>query len=474
MAKNIIFIIPDEKKVYEEANVRVGSYHTPSLTFAILGAIAKNNNFNPEIIDLTFYKFPEEIISDRLRSLDPEFVGITCTSASYHQAVQIARIVKQESPFVKVVVGGPHVSVLPEEALRENVFDYVFIGEGEVSFDRFLKGVDPGEIEGIAFKESDGTIYKRCQKEFLTNWNFSPLPDYTLYRLSEYHVSRLHAKGNPVVWIETSRGCPFDCSICNKVVHGRTFRPKTVGRVLSEIKLFLKNGIKDFFIADDGFTTDMERAEEICNMIIRDKLEISWSCMNGVRVDRVNRTLLNKMKEAGCYRISFGIESGNQNVLDNLGKGVTLEQIESAVKMCKEAGLEIFGLFMFGFLDETLKTMQDTIDFAKRLPLDLVKASIIIPFPGSPLYEKYKALGLLYPVGDYRNFNFYTAPHSVYKHPTLEWADIIRRQEKFHRSFYLNPKYILRRLRYSIRSGSVITDLKAAFKMQWFRQKGWS
>lgn len=466
--RNIIFLIPDEKMVYEFVTVKTGSYHTPSLAFAILGAIAKNNDFCSTIIDLTFCEFPEMVIRQKICELDPEIIGITCTSATYHQAIQMAKIVKNEKYSIKIIIGGPHVSALPEETLNEGVFDYVFIGEGEESFDKFLKGIDPEQINGIAFKKKDGIVHKKIINSLLENLDSSPMPDYSLYQLSKYNVSKLHAKENPIIWIETSRGCPFDCQICNKIIYGRIFRPKSVTRVLSEIKLFMKQGIKNFLISDDGFTTDMARAEEICDRIIRDKLEISWSCMNGIRVDKVNQGLLRKMKEAGCYRVSFGIESGNQGVLDNLGKKVTLEQIESAVKMCKQVGLEIFGLFMFGFLDETFKTMQDTIDFAKRLPLDLVKASIIMPFPGSPLYEKYKALNLLYPVGDYRHFNFYTSPQLVYRHPSLKWNDIIMHQNKFYRSFYFNPKYILRRLKYSFLRGMIIVDLKSVFKMKWF------
>ena len=271
--------------------------------------------------------------------------------------------------------------------------------------------------------------------------------------------------------METSRGCPFNCGICNKIVHGQTFRAKSVDRVILEIEYLLSLGIKEFHIADDGFTSNIKRAEEICDRIIEKKLVFTWACVNGIRVDRVNENLLRKMRLAGCYRISFGIESGNQRVLDNLGKRITLELVRSSVKMAKAAGLEVFGFFIFGFEDDSPETMMDTINFAKSLPLDLAKASIMIQFPGSPLYYRYKAKNLLYPPGDYKNFNAYIPPRLVYKHPGLDWSVIEKYQEKFYRSFYFNPAYIIRRLKSAFKNGTLLDDIMSAFKMNWFRKK---
>lgn len=465
--KNILFIIPDENKVYQNVNVKIGAFHLPSLAIAILGAIARQNSYNPVVLDLFFYENDEQAILDQIKTLMPEYVAFTCTSATYHLVYEAAMWVKRDYPHLKVLIGGTHASTMVEEVLNTTCFDVVFIGESEVSFDLFLKGTELASIPGIAYKDSAGQIIQSKNTCFLTDLDVFPFPDYSLYDLARYPISKLQARNNPVVWIETSRGCPFNCQVCNKVVHGQTFRPKSPMRVLAEIQHYLSMGVKEFHIADDGFTSNMNRAEAICDLIVEHNLRFTWSCVNGIRVDRVSEALLRKMKQAGCYRISFGIESGDQQVLDNLGKKVTLQQVEAAVKMAKKVGMEVFGFFMFGFENDTDLSMQRTISFAKKLPLDLAKASIIIPFPGSPLYDKYLAQGLIYETGDYRNFNVYQSPRDVYKHPDLDWDTIEKYYRMFYRSFYFNVAYLFRRLIYSIRQGTFWSDLMVGIKMKW-------
>ncbi len=466
--KKILFIMPDERMVYENLSIEVGSFHLPSLAFAILGAIAKKNGFKPYIIDLAHYDNSENIISKTILELQPDFVGLTCTTALYFHVVEIARFIKKKYPNQIILIGGSHASSEVDSTLNKELFDYLFIGEAEKSFDEFLNGISPNQIEGLAFKNSNGSIHKYTNKNFLRNLDEFPYPDYSLYDLQKYEVARIHANQNPVVWIETSRGCPFDCMICNKIVHGKTFRPKSVNRVVDEIEYLTGLGIKEFLISDDGFTSKIKRAEQICNQLIEKRIKISWACVNGIRVDRVNQQLLYKMREAGCYRIAFGIESGNQSVLNNLGKRVTLEQVKKAVKMARKAKIEVSGYFMFGFLDDNEKTMQDTIDFAKSLPLDLAKASIIMPFPGSPMHQKYSEMGLVFPPGDYRDYNVYSLPKNVYNHPTLDWEVVERFQKRFYRAFYFDPKYIFRRLLNALKNKTLFSNIRAAISVDWF------
>jgi len=459
--RNIIFIIPDERKIYKDFYIKTSIFHLPSLAFAILGVIAKENGFNPVVLDLTLEAEHKNVLREKLSELKPVYVGITCTSASYFLASEIAKFVRIELPDTKILVGGPHVSSTAEETLRDGYFDYLFMGEAEKSFASFLKGVNPENIEGLAFKKRNSDIRVLPNPSFLENLDDLPYPDYSLYNLSKYRLSKLTSRRNPVVWIETSRGCPFNCKICNKVVQGYNFRPKSVRRLLDELEYLAGMGVKEFHIADDCFTLQIERAEAICDGIIDRGLDITWACSNGIRVDRVNQVLLEKMRRAGCYRIAFGIESGNQGVLNNLGKNITLEQVIKAVQMAKKAGMEVHGFFIFGFLDDTEATMQETIELAKRLPLDVVKVALPIPFPGSPLYAEYSALGLLYNPGDYRDFNMHISPKYVYRHPTLNWDLVEKYIKDFYRGFYLNPKYIIREVIGSIKNKTLISALWA-------------
>ncbi len=467
--RNILFIMPDEKKVYRDVHFKVGTlHHLPSLALAILGAIARKNGFKAAILDLTLYHNHKKVLQDKLAELKPVYMGITCTTATYFHALEIARIVKEVSPGTKVLVGGPHVSSTVEETLKVRDFDYVFIGEAERSFEQFLKGEEHKKIEGLAFRNADGSIHIFAHSSFIKDLDSFIYPDYSLYDLSRYRLSKLHSRRNPVVWIETSRGCPFNCKICNKVVHGQNFRPKSPERVLTEIEHFVKQGIVGFFIADDGFTSHMGRAEKICDGIIEKRLNIVWNCYNGIRVDRVNRRLLKKMKQAGCHRVSFGIESGNQGILDKSGKNITLKQIKAAVKMARLVGMEVFGFFVFGFENETEETMTDSIRFARKLPLDMAKVSALIPFPGSPIYVRYRNLDLVYPHGDYRNYNMHTSPKHVYRHSVLSGDTIEEYENKFYRSFYLNPGYIARRFLSCLRNGNLLETIKAALSVDWF------
>ena len=468
--KNILLVIPDERKVYQDVHVKVGAFHLPSLAYAILGAIAQQNGYVPHILDLTIHDNHEAILKKELSTLKPKFVGLTGTTAIFFHTLEISNYIKSLDPTCPILIGGAHASSTVEDTLKEKSFDFVFIGEAEDSFAKFLQGCSPEKINGIAFRLDDGTICRTPQNPYISDLDSYPMPAYELYDFSKYRISKIHAKRQPVLWIETSRGCPFNCKICNKIVHGQNFRPKSAQRVVSEISSFHKLGVREFYIADDGFTTHIKRAERICDQLINNGLNITWACTNGIRVDRITLQLLKKMKEAGCYRVSFGIESGNQSILNSLGKKTTLAQVEQAVGWAREVGIEVFGFFMFGFLDDTIETMQDTIRFAKKLPLDLAKASLIMPFPGSPLHDEYKAKNLLSLPGDYRKYNVYTSPRHVYRHPQLEWDIIEEFQKKFYRSFYFNPRYMIRRLISAIKSRSLLINIKAALTMKWFRK----
>ncbi|KKL41715.1 hypothetical protein LCGC14_2367520, partial [marine sediment metagenome] len=398
----------------------------------------------------------------------PAYVCITCTTSLYFHAMEIARLVKQRPGGAKILVGGPHVSAVPEEAVQSGCFDYVFVGEAELSFASLLQGQDPATIDGLAFGRDDGSVHLAPRGSFLKDLDEFPYPDYGLFDLPRYKLSRLHARQNPTVWIETSRGCPYDCGVCSKQVHGLTFRTKSARRVLDEIEhLAATFGVREFHIADDCFGANRRRAAEICDGLIERDLGVTWSCTNGIRVDSVTQELLLKMRQAGCHRVGFGIETGSQEILDSMGKRISLEQVERAVGMARKAGIETFGFFMLGFPDDTEQTMQSTIRLARKLPLDLAKASVIMPFPGCAIHEEYARKGLLSPPGDYRNYNVNLPARQVYRHPSLDWDVIEAYHRRFFRSFYFNPAYLLRRLVRAIKNRTLLVSIRTALSIDW-------
>jgi radical SAM superfamily enzyme YgiQ (UPF0313 family) len=176
------------------------------------------------------------------------------------------------------------------------------------------------------------------------------------------------------------------------------------------------------------------------------------------------------MRRAGCYRIGFGIESGNQGILDRNGKGTSLGAIESAVRLARRAGIEAWGYFLMGFPDETEATLRDTIAFATRLPLDIAKVNIIVPYPDSPLFAEYHAAGLMHPQVSYTEFNSNVSPRHIYRHPTLSWDCIERHQMRFYRRFYFDPRFVARRVAQSARRGTLLSDLRSMLRIRWFRR----
>ncbi|MBI4680586.1 MAG: radical SAM protein, partial [Nitrospirae bacterium] len=295
----------------------------------------------------------------------------------------------------------------------------------------------------------------------------SPFTAHHLFALSKYVSNVLLTRANPAGWIETSRGCVFDCGYCNKEVHGRTFRKKSTERVLDDIERMLKAGYREIHIADDGFTTDLKRAANICESIIKSPFRFPWSCVNGIRVDRVDQELLNIMARAGCYRISFGIESGNQQVLNDFGKKVSLDQIRKAVEMAKKAGMEVFGYFMLALPTDNESSMKDTLKFATSLDLDLAKVSVTIPFPGTPFYQYYSNKGQI-KTNDWSLYNVYKIPRKIYDHSNLSWDTVEAFYKRFYRDFYFRPSYVIKRFGKALREGHLLSDLKAFFLVKWF------
>ncbi|MHC5000842.1 MAG: B12-binding domain-containing radical SAM protein [Planctomycetota bacterium] len=260
----------------------------------------------------------------------PDYVGVTFVTPLIQEADRVAQLAKTINPDIIVMAGGPHASSFPESTLQETVFDLVAIGEGDFTICEILEGKEYSEIQGIAYKDN-GAIRVNPRKPFIKDLDVLAPPDYDVFDLDKYQISPAIARGNPVAWVETSRGCVYDCVFCNKNCFGRTFRVKSPERVVQDFQRVIDQGFKEIYLADDGFTTNMTRAKKVCDLLIENNIKIDWCTLNGIRADRVDLELLKKMKQAGCYRIYLGVESGNQGVLDRIKKGTKLEYLENAV-----------------------------------------------------------------------------------------------------------------------------------------------
>ncbi|MDP2762983.1 MAG: radical SAM protein [Enterobacteriaceae bacterium] len=463
MIKKILLINLPFEKIYEKTTLKALSPTIPPLGLACIGASLIKCGHQVKIFDYNLYGDKEYI--QLFKEFNPNYIGITFVTPLIREADKISRISKKMNGNIKIICGGAHPSSFPKSSLKETDIDIAVVGEGDFSICEIVNGKKLSKIKGIAYKER-GKIKLTKKREFIKNLDDLPFPAYHLYETKKYHVPSEVAKNLPAVWYETSRGCVFGCTYCNKSCFGRTFRVKSPEKVVEEFIKIKNMGIKDILLTDDGFTTDMDRAKKICDLLIKKKVNISWSAITGIRVDRVDRELLFKMKQAGCYRFFFGIESGNQKILNTIQKGITLEQVRNAVRLAKEAKIEIYGAFMLGLPGETEKTMQDTINFAKELDLDLAKASITIPLPATPLFEDLKKNGRI-KTEDWEKFKFYSTPSAIYDHEHLSWDVIEKYHKKFFRTLYLNPRFLFKRIKNSIKNKKVIKDIKMALTIRW-------
>lgn len=461
-----LLIIPSFKKsIYENTKIRAGRLDSPLLGLAVLAANLIKFGHETKILDLNLVNDPLLTLKNEIGHYKPHYVGITFVTPLFNEMVYIANEIKKYSPDIKIIGGGAHASSLPKETLIDSYLDIVVIGEGDFTILDIVEGKNLADIPGIAYKYN-GEIFINPSRKYIADLDILPFPAWELYNLKQYKTSRLMARRNPAGWIETSRGCPFSCCYCNKSVFGRHFRVKSPERVVEEIKYMLKVGFKEIHIADDMFTTDVNRVKKICEKILQANLRFPWATVAGIRVDRGDQEMYELMARAGCYRVYYGIESGNQEILNNIGKKITLEQVKNAVCMAKKVGLETCGFFMLALPGETEKTMEDTIDFACELNLDLAKITITTPLPGTVLYknlEKEKRIK----TKDWSKYNLYLPANKIYDHPNINWDTIEKYFNKFYKRFYWRPQYIARRFVKDILSETLFSDIVSLLKTKW-------
>jgi radical SAM superfamily enzyme YgiQ (UPF0313 family) len=394
-------------------------------------------------------------------------VGITATTPLMNQARDISFLVKDIDPDIVTIAGGAHPSALPEESLRESALDLVARGEGDYMIADLLDGTKPRDVRGLYLRNGD-RIESTGPGGLFEDLDALPMPAWEDYPPETHALaSKLLARNLPVTSIEFSRGCIYSCDFCaSKNTMGRGYRKKSPERCAEELARLSAMGFREAVVHDDIFTTDTNWAKRVCEEIIRRKIDMAWTCSNGIRVDAVDRELFALMKRAGCYRVYFGFETGNEDVLKAFGKGgrATLDRGVVAVDLARKAGLEPNGFFMVGLMPDTEASMQDTIDYAKRLKLDTMKCGICVPYPGTPMFHQLHEQGRIKSL-DWDGYTVYNKAESIFDHPTLDWPTITDYFDRFYRVVILkNPAYIWRRARYLARNGELFVNVKFAFK----------
>ncbi|MDD5005792.1 MAG: radical SAM protein [Candidatus Omnitrophica bacterium] len=379
----IQLIIPKNKSLLGHKYTPPGH---PHIGIAYLGAFLKKHGYEVKVYD-DGLKNSLSLV-DSVKEFRPDLVGVTSFSYCYDYAVDCIEKIKTNFD-IPVVLGGPHVSVAKSAVLGDSKVDFAVKKEGEYSLLELAEALtrnkkDFSDINNLIWKK-DGQIIENQDREFMNNLNLDelPFPDYSLFDVNEYFCAQHHSTA-----LITSRGCPYSCTYCSTLLSmGKTFRSRSAENVFQEIKQRFNEGYRAFDINDDCFSLDIERANKICDLVIDSGLKIRFQCYSGLRVDRVNLELFKKMKKAGFYFLAFGCESGNPEVLKNIKKNITLDQVRNAVKWTKEAGIDSCVNFIIGHPTETYKQALDTLKFAKSLDSNYVNFSNLIPYPGTEAYE---------------------------------------------------------------------------------------
>jgi radical SAM superfamily enzyme YgiQ (UPF0313 family) len=420
----------------------------PPLGLAYVAAALETEKISVEIIDMEALQLNGEQLQKKLEEKNPDVVGITCTSATVRKCLQIARLTKDCLSDVTVVIGGPHVSVLPNVMIQCPEIDVEVRGEGEYTTLALINALERGKtlesIQGIAYKKND-QIFINPNRPPIENLDSIPFPARHLLP-NEKYCNPL-ARRLPLTTMITSRGCPFDCLFCEKTYFGRKFRARSPENVVNEIEQVKKDiNVQEIFLYDDTFTIDRKRVMKICDEIVRRNLKISWDCRT--RVDCVDRDLLFKMREAGCERIHYGVESADQKVLDTLRKGITLKQVKEAFKWTKEAGISILAYFMIGSPGDTRETIRKTIDISKKLDPDYVFYSVTTIYPGTDMH-RYAVLNnyvepdfwVQYSLGKTNDI-----PAPVFETREFSREDLENIVYQAYKEFYMRPKFVFKKL----------------------------
>lgn len=459
-----------EERYARGVGKKVGG-NLPPLGIASLAAFVREKGYLVDVVDSLSLNFQDEDIVRKVGMLRPKVVGFSALTMNYHRALACAREVRGSFPDILVILGGHHATIMPREIVRDaDCFDLIVIGEGELTlldilqkykslgFQRaqLLENLDLlSGITGIAYRGKQGVIVNK-KRELIEDLDSLPFPARDLLPMRRYIPLPNQYLRLPVVHMTAIRGCPFSCSFCsNNAVFGRKIRAISPQRVVDEIEHVMNvYGAREISFWDDTMTANRKWIEGFCDEIIRRAIDVTWTGYS--RVDTVDLPLLKKMKAAGCWNLFYGFEAGDQKLLNNISKGITLEQIRQANQWTKESGIEVRGSFMLALPGETPALAQKTIDFAKELNPDYAQFSLTTPYPGTKLWEEAEKYGTLYK--DFRDYQLWSPVFIPYGYKSKD--EILQMEKKAVREFYFRLAFIFNCIR-KIRS---LEDIKRYLK----------
>jgi anaerobic magnesium-protoporphyrin IX monomethyl ester cyclase len=443
-------------------NTRRHSLFYPSVTheplgLALLTAMIKNDH-EVMVIDATAENLQFKKIIDRITKFNPDIIGITTNISIAYAACELALRIKLHSHGMRIIMGGPWATANYNFILKHKIGNYVALGEGEYTFKEFLHRLEQNipidDLEGFAFLNLEGEIVSNPMKHFIQDLDALPYPAWEYFPPSNKYFNNY--RHLPLYPIMVTRGCPYGCIHCTKIIHGYQIRKRSVEHVIGEIKyLKEKFNVKEIIIIDDNFTQDVEYAESILDAIAKARLNIYILMPNGIRADTLNPQLLSKMKRAGVYGFSIGVESGVQHIVNRIGKKLDLQKVRYAAKLAKEFGFLWRAFFILGLPYDSLDTMRQSVQFAKEIDPDFAYFFIAKAFPGSKMYDMAREMGAVeHQTSDEckesseeervsKDPVFFSRPFINFSMGKLKPGDVKKAYNIAVREFYMRPKKIL-------------------------------
>lgn len=457
----ILLVNPSQKTVYGKAFPQ----SDPPLGLLYVGAALENIRHEVRLLDQDAEKCAGADFTAFVKEYNPDLVGITSSTSIIKSALAAAADAKRAKPDTPVVLGGIHPTVRPLEVLSDPNVDMVVKGEGEITMVELTEALTRGEtdlsgIDGLLWKRGGEPVQnkERCLIEDLDGVLF---PARHLLKCPESYVPP-DAVQPPTTSILTSRGCFGKCTYCQtKNIFGLKTRFRSPENVIAEIKECMdRYGVREFHIIDDNFILDKKRAIAICEEIKKLDRKLVFALFNGMRADCVDEEVLLALKSIGVLNVGFGVESGNEEVLRRIKKGITLDKVREAFRLTKKLGFQTWGFFIVGLPGDNNETIRDTINFAKEVDPDFAKFLILKPFPGSEVHDELERDHLIFD-HDYEFYGIYTRP--VHRLPDLTSEEIFRWQKRAIKEFYFRPSKIFQHLVRIKNLNQLKFNLKAAY-----------
>ncbi|MBU1110109.1 B12-binding domain-containing radical SAM protein [Patescibacteria group bacterium] len=432
-------------KIHERADKLEMENRILRLGIASLAGYLLENEVEVIVADPVTQSTPE--INKLLETFQPDLVGLHAYTSEIHAAAETAQWIKSISAPVKIIIGGPHASAIPERTLEEfPIFDFVAAGEGEQTLLELVQEQNLRSIRGLTYR-NDYEIKSNAPREPIANIDTLPLPPWEMFNLDKYRGADLMGgfgrKSSLLeLPVEGARGCPFGCIFCYRTL-GKKIRFKSASRIVDEVERNVnKFGANKIHFIEGTFAVNKAIAREMCLELIKRNLHKKMTWSTGGRVDILDEKLLELMKKSGCKYIGIGVESGDQAMLNRIGKGINIEQIKQTFAICKKVGITTEAEFILGHPFETKETIQKTINLSCSLPTKYATFAILVPFPGTQIAEMAKENigGLKILTHNWRVYGKQIGNSLELKQ--LPHEKLLEYQALAYRKFYLRPSHI--------------------------------